>query len=313
MVPSIKHEPSVSITEDEDDTSVFVGAGQHEIHETFSIEVESVSSGGRPRDRILCVVPDEVEANASLSENIEVRYNSFIEEEKHGGSEAEDAIVGSAHQPKQTRSTDAYEQEGKEEDKLSPADSLMETLSFACLSTCGSACTEPFGADCGPLRTKSILRNRGSPNGGRNPNEAPILSDRQVSFSRLEIREFNMTLGNHPSAVSGPPVMLDWESQAQAKRVVDLDEYEKSRNPRRGRRELKLSYSDRKEVLLSGDGESGGKFSEEEVNSAWAEALQIRKQRQETLQRGLLLMFIDDVIESASRKYHRVLDYIGLA
>jgi hypothetical protein len=107
----------------------------------------------------------------------------------------------------------------------------------------------------------------------------------------------NMTLGIHPSATSGPPVMLD---SVASERTVDLEDYEDNRGPRRKRRQLKLSYNERKAYLTKECG-----YTTLEVQKAWSEALQIRKQRQETLNRGLLLMAFDDVYESACRKMNR--------
>jgi hypothetical protein len=104
--------------------------------------------------------------------------------------------------------------------------------------------------------------------------------NRRVRFQNVEIREFKMTLGNHPSATSGPPVMLDWELFSPRK-VLSLDGYERTRPPRRKRRHLKLSLHQRHTILVKERG-----FSFEEVKSAWQEALEIRKQRKETLKRG---------------------------
>ena len=107
-----------------------------------------------------------------------------------------------------------------------------------------------------------------------------------------------MTLGDHPSAASGPPVALDWE-QMERERCLALDEYEARRSPRRTRRQLKLSLRDRKGILQR-------QFSAEEVNAAWQEAKAIREQRRETIQRGLVMMFLDDMAETANRKMSRM-------
>lgn len=70
---------------------------------------------------------------------------------------------------------------------------LMQTLDafFGC--SYGTACTEAISP---PGVVKSILRRKKD----SDPCTPPI--NRNVSFTKLEIREFNMTLGNHPSAVS---------------------------------------------------------------------------------------------------------------
>lgn len=101
--------------------------------------------------------------------------------------------------------------------------------------------------------------------------------------------------------------MIDWDAKT-TERTVSLDEYEQRRMPRRKRRQLRMSYSDRQRIL---EGQKG--FSTKEVNQAWAEALAIQKQRQETLKRGMFLMTVDDIWESTQRKCKRVAETIGIA
>jgi hypothetical protein len=124
-----------------------------------------------------------------------------------------------------------------------------------------------------------------------------------VTFKNVDIREFRMTLGDHPSACSGPPVRLDWDSTSQPC-VIELEEYEKERQPRRSRRQLKLSLQRRHNILVKERG-----FSFEEVKAAWHDALEIRRLRKETLERGLGLMKWDEVWESTCRKFNRLVDY----
>ncbi len=121
-----------------------------------------------------------------------------------------------------------------------------------------------------------------------------------VKFKVVDIREFKMTLGHHPSATSGPPVMIDWDSRPE-NRIVDFETYEKTRKPRRSRRQLKLSLQQRHNILVKENG-----FSFEDVKGAWQDALEIRKQRKETLERGLALMKWDEVWESTCRKFSRL-------
>jgi hypothetical protein len=123
---------------------------------------------------------------------------------------------------------------------------------------------------------------------------------RSVGFKNVNIQEFDMTLGNHPSATSGPPVMLDLSPRSQPQEL-DLEAYEEGRQPRRSRRQLKLSLRQRHGILVKERG-----FSFEEVKSAWQEALEVRKQRKETLERGSALMKWDEVWESTCRKFNRL-------
>ena len=110
----------------------------------------------------------------------------------------------------------------------------------------------------------------------RDPSSPEVVVDRNVSFNELKIREYDMTLGDHPSAVTGPPVQLSWDHKPEM--AIGLEEYERAREPRRNRRQLRLSYKERERVLFNERG-----FTPEEVNSAWMEALMVRKQRKETL------------------------------
>ena len=112
-----------------------------------------------------------------------------------------------------------------------------------------------------------------------------------------------MTLGDHPAACSGPPVRLDWDASLQFYEV-DIEKYERLRLPRRNRKQLKLSLQQRHNILVKERG-----FSFEDVKGAWHDALEIRRRRKETLERGLALMKWDEVWESTCRKFNRLVDY----
>jgi hypothetical protein len=133
-----------------------------------------------------------------------------------------------------------------------------------------------------------------------------IQEQHSVQFQNVDIRNFKMTLGNHPSATTGPPVMLDGELSEPhhlARKIMTLDKYEKTRPPRRKRRQLKLTLQQRHNILVKERG-----FTFEEVKGAWQESLSIRRQRKETLDRGLAMMKWDEVWESTCRKFNRLVD-----
>jgi hypothetical protein len=173
---------------------------------------------------------------------------------------------------------------------------FLDTLMYGC------AGCEPCTTPCVNKPKEGILKT-----GRSKALSAQPLNHRTVSFSSLEIKEFKMSLGDHPCSSSGPPVMLDWDSRPTLERVVSLDEYERLRSPRRSRSKLKLSYRDRKGILEEQQG-----FTTEEVNRAWAEAIRIRQQRHETLKRGVLLNTWDDMYESWQRKCHRAAEAVGI-
>lgn len=186
---------------------------------------------------------------------------------------------------------DDEEEEDAFEQSVEVSDNFLDSLLFSCGGL------NPCVPETPPI--KGILRKPGMPS-------PPLNDHRTVSFSSLDIKEFGITLGNHPNSCSGPPIRLDWEAK-KGERTMSLDEYEQTRNPRRKRRQMRYSYRHRKGVL---EGEKG--FSEEEVNEAWTEALKIQQQRQETLKRGLLMMTIDDVWESTQRKFKRIAETVGM-
>ena len=161
--------------------------------------------------------------------------------------------------------------------------SLDDIIEHLCAAPCGECIPEsPFGHRYASGYPRSVLRKSRY----TSPDEAIVISssNKNVRFENVDIREFKMTLGNHPSATSGPPVMLDSETFAPRK-VMTLDQYESTRPPRRKRRQLKLSLQQRHNILVKERG-----FAFEEVKSAWQEALEIRKQRKETLERGYVMI-----------------------
>ena len=180
--------------------------------------------------------------------------------------------------------------------------SILDTFMYSC-----AGCEPCSNTPCAVTKPREGILRNGNKNGGNMSLAAQPLTKRTVSFSQLDIKEFKMSLGDHPCSSSGPPVMLDWDSQPTMERVVSLDEYERMRSPRRQRNKLRLSYRERKRVLEDQQG-----FTTEEVNQAWAEAIKIRQQRHETLKRSPLMNTLDDVYESWQRKCHRAAEAVGI-
>lgn len=178
-------------------------------------------------------------------------------------------------------------------------DEIMEHLLDAGCCQCS-----PPSPAARPLRSALISPKWSSPSGQYNSQARTDSGvSNSVKFEAVNIREFRMTLGDHPSACSGPPVRLDWDSTSEPC-ILELEQYEKERQPRRSRRQLKLSLQQRHNILVKERG-----FSFEEVKAAWHDALEIRRLRKETLERGLALMKWDEVWESTCRKFNRIVDY----
>jgi hypothetical protein len=93
-----------------------------------------------------------------------------------------------------------------------------------------------------------------------------------VSFSNLEIREYDVAISDHPSCSFGPPVQLSWEYKQ--KEVVPVESYEQSRTPRRERRDLVLSYYDRRFLLIKQAG-----YSKKEIKQTMLEVERVKRER----------------------------------
>lgn len=71
---------------------------------------------------------------------------------------------------------------------------------------------------------------------------------KSVSFTSVEIREYNVIVGDHPCCATGFPLTLDWEYREVNN--IEVDKYEKVRSPRRHKEELKISPEERSQLLL---------------------------------------------------------------
>mmetsp|Transcript_5861 Transcript_5861/g.8437 ORF Transcript_5861/g.8437 Transcript_5861/m.8437 type:complete len:202 (+) Transcript_5861:61-666(+) len=123
-------------------------------------------------------------------------------------------------------------------------------------------------------------------------------SSSSVSFSCVEIREYDLTLGDHPSCSYGPPISLDWKYKVSCN--LDIDEYELHRSPRRSLREMLLNYYCRKNLLLC-----CGDHSERELKNATKEVNRVKMRRSVT-KAFLPARKLEEVVESAGRKMRRV-------
>ena len=72
-------------------------------------------------------------------------------------------------------------------------------------------------------------------------------SKRNVSFTEISVREYDVELSDHPSCSFGPPIQLGWDYEE--KESIPVEDYEVTRSPRREVHELVLSYNARKRRL----------------------------------------------------------------
>ena len=131
---------------------------------------------------------------------------------------------------------------------------------------------------------KSILKRSSSI--GKFPKEADSSSTgregfrRTASFSTLEIRSYDITIGDNPGGSHGAPVSLSWDYNPDNTIMVDLETYEKTRPQRRARSEMYMSGSIRMFLLMKNKG-----YSLREIEAAAKDAEKLRKKRQNTIKK----------------------------
>ena len=103
-------------------------------------------------------------------------------------------------------------------------------------------------------------------------NHSPTtLRHNSVSFSQLQIREYDICLSDHPSCSYGPPIQLDWDYITQ--RVVDIEDYE-SQRLQQGRGDSPiLSYNARQFLMLQ------KQYTPQELQEAVREVDRVKRQR----------------------------------
>lgn len=125
---------------------------------------------------------------------------------------------------------------------------------------------------CGKKKpTKSILKNSVSKSESKE-------MKRVTSFSHLEIREYNLALGDNPGGKDGPPISLDWNYCPKSTIRVDIDRYEESRPPRRSRHEMYMPGSLRMWTLMKEMG-----YTLREIQDASNIAASVRKKREKSI------------------------------
>mmetsp|Transcript_32536 Transcript_32536/g.48249 ORF Transcript_32536/g.48249 Transcript_32536/m.48249 type:complete len:275 (-) Transcript_32536:166-990(-) len=183
---------------------------------------------------------------------------------------------------------------------------MYGTLTENFLSACGGAagCVSDDTYVCGASQDAVLpaLKPAIKKSSSNSIAKSPKKTKRRVNFKSLQIRHHSMTLGDHPSAASGPPIQLSWEKASEDKEL-DLDKYESGRQPRRSRRQLKMSFRDREQVLM----QEG--FTIDQVREAWEESLKVRQQRYETLMQGVFSTRFEEAYQSANRKFWRLFNY----
>jgi hypothetical protein len=122
---------------------------------------------------------------------------------------------------------------------------------------------------------------------------------RNVSFHKIEIREYQRTLGDNPSVSSGPPMALDWKYNPHH-HVLDVDDYEKNKTSR-SKIELVMPKSIREDIL-----KQDWDVSRSEMQAMAKEINITKRGRRATAMNSDAAEKRTEVIRSASRKVKRI-------
>mmetsp|Transcript_32482 Transcript_32482/g.68311 ORF Transcript_32482/g.68311 Transcript_32482/m.68311 type:complete len:289 (-) Transcript_32482:195-1061(-) len=123
---------------------------------------------------------------------------------------------------------------------------------------------------------------------------------RKVHFGTVEVRDYDMILGDHPCCRYGPPLTLDWDYLEYE--PLDVNEYEFRHPPRRNVREMGINYYFR-ERLLSNAGftKLDFKLSKKEVNR-----VKLNRKLTQQIVAHYPLLKVEAAVESVCRKCKRL-------
>mmetsp|Transcript_10575 Transcript_10575/g.13755 ORF Transcript_10575/g.13755 Transcript_10575/m.13755 type:complete len:477 (-) Transcript_10575:81-1511(-) len=172
------------------------------------------------------------------------------------------------------------------------ADFASTTSTSSTLSHASIAFAYPGGV-IPPAPIRSSLKSQTS--GSR----APSMSNaggmrRNISFSKIHIREYDMTLGDNPCCSFGPPVQLSWDASHETQMCIE--KYEETREPRRTKRQLVMSYCVRMQLLRY-----ESRICRQELTTAIKEVRRIQKNRKKT-KNMLVVQPVEELLESLFRR-----------
>lgn len=126
-------------------------------------------------------------------------------------------------------------------------------------------------------------------------------SKKMVQFGTIEIRSYDLCIGDNPSVSYGTPVSLDWTYETVCSGDISVDVYE-SRKPRQRRnlRQMMMNSYHRRHVLLL-------HWNATEADCVAAERAVNRLRNQRCLTKALLpLQPLEDCVTSCVRKVKRL-------
>eukprot|EP00581_Thalassiosira_minuscula_P030754 CAMPEP_0183764932 /NCGR_PEP_ID=MMETSP0739-20130205/10608_1 /TAXON_ID=385413 /ORGANISM="Thalassiosira miniscula, Strain CCMP1093" /LENGTH=429 /DNA_ID=CAMNT_0026003531 /DNA_START=332 /DNA_END=1621 /DNA_ORIENTATION=+ len=308
-IPVSADNPAGSTTSDEDEGAFFIGDDDHRDlalssspDSVFDIPQEFNPAPSKKGMR-------RVMSTASLSTPKFSLSSMVAQQDIHTISEEGDADVSSKTQNKIDKKSIVPSE--KKVDEATTTSSTTPSTTIAALANHTLRRPSRRASPCGmPLR--SSLKGSSNNLRGSGTSQSSIASGqsaessksnnmkRNVSFSSLEIRSYNVTLGDAPTS-NGPAVSLDWEYDPSATASYCIDKYEEFRTdeaPRRSKQEMIMPPMHRQYLLMR---EAG--FTRSQIQQAMEEAKRVARGRQKTVRNVRLgITPVEEKLEKAKRK-----------
>mmetsp|Transcript_50 Transcript_50/g.112 ORF Transcript_50/g.112 Transcript_50/m.112 type:complete len:286 (-) Transcript_50:324-1181(-) len=119
-----------------------------------------------------------------------------------------------------------------------------------------------------------------------------------LQFANVNIREYSRTVGDNPSCSSGPPISISWEYNIVGN--ITLDDYERTRPPRRIQKEMVIPRRLREDMLRY-----EWNASRKDITESIRRNVRIKNQRRTTINNLGKATKFEEAMESASRKLKR--------
>lgn len=124
----------------------------------------------------------------------------------------------------------------------------------------------------------------------------PLGHRRNVSFNSVNVREYDRTIGDHPSCRSGPPISLDWSYSKKSDKSLDEYELERASERASSLRKIHMNKLRRKQILSFHWG-----HSEEDMKKARKDTKKTQSQRHATNQLLPVFMLYEAALKAFGR------------
>ena len=122
----------------------------------------------------------------------------------------------------------------------------------------------------------------------------------RITFSTIEIRQYERILGDNPSCSCGPPVSIGWKYNEDETVTLSVDDYEYRRPVRKESKDLTLGKTERHRMLLNLG------YARKELTSAVRTNVKLKSQRRQTVN-NLALAHVEETLEGATKKISRIM------